>query len=250
MNIGIVGAGNVGSALAIVFRKIQHTVQIANARGPETLSQLAEQTGAIPVALSDVAKRADLLVIAVPMKSVPLLPKDLLRQLPAGSPIVDAGNYIPPRDGAIDEIEGGLTESEWTSGVLGHSVIKAFNNIITYSLVHGGLPEGSRNRIALPIAGDDTQAKQIAIALVDAIGFDGIDSGSLSESWRQQPGTPVYATDHDADTLRKELANADRKLAPEMRDRTLQMLMSLPPGTTPQEIVRLAGSLWTGDRKS
>lgn len=248
MKIGIIGAGNIGSALAIHFHKLQHTVQIANSRGPETLSKVAEETGATPISVSEVATGVDLLVIAIPMKSVPSLPKDLLRELPAGSPIIDTGNYIPLRDGVIDEIEGGLTESEWTARVLQRPVIKAFNNITTYSLIHGGLPKGSARRIALPVSGDDTEAKQFVIALLEEMGFDGVDAGPLSESWRQQPGTPVYATDYSVEMLRSSLASADRTSAPQMRDATIQKLLSLLPDTPPQEVVRLARSLWTEHR--
>ena len=94
MKIGIIGAGGVGTVLAVHFRKLQHAVQVANSRGPETLSKLGEETGAIPVAISDAAKGVDLLVITIPEKSVPSLPKDLIGALPAGSPIVDTGNYL------------------------------------------------------------------------------------------------------------------------------------------------------------
>jgi lactate dehydrogenase-like 2-hydroxyacid dehydrogenase len=123
MKVGIIGAGNIGSALAGHFRKLQHTVLIANSRGPETLAQVAEKTGATPVTISEVAKRVDLLVITIPMKSVPLLPKEMLADLPATSPIVDTGNYYPLRDGVIPELKGGMTESEWTSHVLGRPVL-------------------------------------------------------------------------------------------------------------------------------
>jgi len=248
MKIGIIGAGNIGSVLAVHFHKLKHTVQIANSRGPETLSKVAEETGATPVAVSEVAKGVDLLIVTIPMKSVPLLPKDLLRELPEGTPIIDTGNYYPPRDGVIDEIEAGMTESEWTSSVLHRPVIKAFNNIIAYSLIHGGLPKGSESRIALPVAGDDLKAKQFVIALLDDMGFDGIDAGPLSESWRQQPVTPPYGTDYNAEQLRASLASADRASAPQMRDAAIQKMLSLPPETPPQEIVRLARSLWTEQR--
>ncbi len=248
MNIGIIGAGNVGSALASVFQKLQHSVRIANSRGPETLSEVAQKTGATPVPLSEVAKEVDLLVVAIPEKNVSSLPKDLLRELPVGSPIIDTGNYIPLRDGVIDEIEGGMTESEWAASVLDRAVIKAFNNITTHSLVHGGLPRGSKDRIALPVAGDDREAKRFVLDLVEAMGFDGVDAGPLSESWRQHPGTPVYATDYSETLLKAELASTDRKIAPQMRDATIQKLLSLPPNTTPQEVVGLARALWTEQR--
>jgi 8-hydroxy-5-deazaflavin:NADPH oxidoreductase len=115
MKIGIIGAGNIGSALAQHFRRLRHAVLIANSRGPETLSQIARETGATPVAISGVAKGVDLLVITIPMKSVPLLPKDLLSNLPISLPIIVTGNYYPLRDGVISEIKDGIVESEWTS---------------------------------------------------------------------------------------------------------------------------------------
>jgi predicted dinucleotide-binding enzyme len=133
MKIGIVGAGNIGSVLALHFRRLRHTVLIANSRGPETLSQIAQKTGAIPVDISESARGVALLVITIPMKSVPFLPKDLLSDLPISSPIIDTGNYYPLRDGVIPEIERGVIESEWTSLVLGRPVVKAFNNIVADS---------------------------------------------------------------------------------------------------------------------
>jgi len=150
MKIGIIGAGNIGSALAVHFRRLEHTVLIANSRGPETLSRISQETGATPVAISEVAKGVDLLVVAIPVKSVPSLPKDLLADLPSSSPLIDTGNYYPLRDGVISEIQNGMIESEWTSSVLGHPVIKAFNNILADSLLHKGLTKGSMGRIALP----------------------------------------------------------------------------------------------------
>lgn len=250
MKIGIIGAGNIGAALAGHFHRLHHTVQIANSRGPETLTEVAEKTGATPVAVSKVAQGADLLVVAVPMNKVSSLPKDLLRELPQTSPIIDTGNYVPAMTGVIDEIEEGLTDSEWTSRVLGRSVVKVFNNLTTYSLIHGGLPNGSNDRIALPVAGDDAKSKELVIALLDDMGFDGVDAGPLSESWRQQIGTPAGGTDYGADRLRTELARADRNAVPKMRDVILQKMFSLPPETTPQQAVQVARDAWTEPYKN
>jgi predicted dinucleotide-binding enzyme len=99
----------------------------------------------------------DLLVIAIPTRSVPLLPKDLLSELPPSSPIIGTGNYYPLRDGVIPELARRAIESEWTSRVLGRPVIKAFNNIVADSLLHKGLPKGSKGRIALPVSGYDRE---------------------------------------------------------------------------------------------
>jgi 8-hydroxy-5-deazaflavin:NADPH oxidoreductase len=240
MKIGIIGAGNIGSALAVHFRNLEHTVLIANSRGPKTLSRISQETGATPVDISEVAKEVDLLVIAVPMKSVPSLPKGLLRELPARSPIIDTGNYYPLRDGVIPQIERGMVESEWTSRVLGHPVIKAFNNIVADSLLHKGLPKGSTNRVALPVSGDNDQSKQIVIVLLDKIGFDAIDAGPLSESWRYQPGTPAYCPDPTIQELPKLLQRANRDNAPGNRDQAAKIMAKLPADFPPQELVRVA----------
>ncbi|MFT4112474.1 NADPH-dependent F420 reductase [Silvibacterium sp.] len=240
MKIGIVGAGNIGSALARHFRERQHTVLIANSRSPETLSALAHATGAMPVALSDMARGVDLLIIAIPMKSVPLLPKEFLDGLPATSPILDTGNYYPLRDGRIAAIDKGMIESEWVASLLGRPVLKVFNNIVADSLLRKGLPRGSKHRIALPISGDDATAKRRVIALIDEIGFDALDAGPLAESWRQQPGTPAYCPDPTLSQLPGLLQRAQRDKSPANRDRAAQLMAKLPADFPPQNLVRLS----------
>jgi predicted dinucleotide-binding enzyme len=238
MKIGIIGAGNIGSALAGYFHKLQHIVWIA--RGPETLSRVAQETGATPVDISEVAKEVDLLVIAIPMKSVPSLPNDLLARLPPTSPIIDTGNYYPLRDGRITKMDKGMVESEWTSYMLGRPVIKAFNNIVADSLLHKGHPKGSKHRIALPVSGDDVRAKQLVIALLDQMGFDALDAGPLSESWSYQPGTPAYCPDPTIQQLPSLLQRANRDKAPANRDQAAKIMAKIPADFPPQELVRVA----------
>jgi 8-hydroxy-5-deazaflavin:NADPH oxidoreductase len=239
MKIGIIGAGNIGSILARHFRQLQHTVLIANSRGPETLSRIAQETGAIPVPVSEAANGVDLLVLTIPMKGVPSLPKDLLAHLPATAPIIDTGNYYPPRDGQIREIDAGLVESEWTSRILGRPVIKVFNNIVADSLLRKGLPKGAKNRIALPVAGDNPQSKRLVMDLVEAIGFDAFDAGSLSESWRYQPGTPAYCPDPTIEQLSSLLERADPEKAPKSRDNSSQLLGKVILEFPQPELVRV-----------
>lgn len=240
MKIGIIGAGNIGSALAGHFRKLRHSVLIANSRGPQTLSKVAQKIGATPVAISEVARDVDLLVLSIPMKSVPLLPRDLLSDLPRSSAIIDTGNYYPLRDGGIAEIEEGMIESVWTTRVLGRPVIKAFNNIVADSLLHKGLPRSSKERIALPVSGDDLKSKQPVIALLDQMGFDALDAGPLSESWRYQPGTPAYCPDPTIQQLPILLQRAERDKAPANRDQAAKIMAKLPSDFSPQELVRVA----------
>jgi predicted dinucleotide-binding enzyme len=240
MKIGIIGAGAIGGGLAGKLVKLGHTVTIANSRGPDTLAALAAQTGARAVAVRDAVKDVDLVIVTIPQKSVPLLPKGLFKDVPESVVVVDTGNYYPSfRDGPIDAIENGATESGWVAEQLGHPVLKAFNSIMAHSLTHGGLPAGAPGRIALPVAGDDARAKGILIGLIDALGFDGIDAGNLDESWRQEPGTPVYCTDLGASGVRAALARADRKRSPERRELAIAKMQELPAGSTPADLIRL-----------
>ena len=249
MRIGIIGAGNIGSVLARKLARLGHTVSLANSRGPATLAALAAELGVSAVSVEGAVKDAELVVVTIPEKSVPLLPKGLFRDAPKGLVIVDTGNYYPSfRDGPIAEIESGTTESRWVARQLGRGVVKAFNNIMAHSLAEGGLPAGTEGRIALPIAGDDPHAKGTVIGLVDALGFDGVDAGSLDESWRQEPGTPAYCTDHDAEGLRRALSQADRSRSPELRELGIARMQELPAGTTPREIVLMIRSLVAASR--
>jgi hypothetical protein len=244
MNIGIIGAGAIGGGLARKLVKLGHNVSIANSRGPDTLTAVAAETGARAVAVEDAVKDVELVVVTIPQKSVPLLPKGLFEDVPGSVVVVDTNNYYPSfRDGRIEAIESGSTESGWVAQHLGRPVLKAFNNIMAHSLNEGGLPAGTPGRIALPVAGDDARAKGILIGLVDALGFDGIDAGSLDESWRQEPGTPVYCTDLDAGGVRAALARADRQRSPKLRELSIAKLQELPPGSTPADIVRLVRSV-------
>jgi 8-hydroxy-5-deazaflavin:NADPH oxidoreductase len=216
MRIGIVGAGHIGGTLARRLTQLGHDVSVTNRRGPETLADLSAETGAKAVPLYDDVRGKDLVIVSIPERSVYDLPKDLF----AGdgrTVIVDTGNYYPKRDGRIDAIEDGMPESEWVAEQIGHPVIKAFNTIYAQHIMEGGRPKGDLKRIALPIAGDDAAAKQVVLRLIDELGFDGVDAGGLDESWRQQPGTPVYGADLNKDGVRRALMEARPERPDDMR---------------------------------
>ena len=218
MNIGIIGAGNIGGNLTRRFQELGHKVFVANSRGPETLADLAKETGATPVTVDEAARSGEVVIVTIPMKNIPDLPRDLFAGVSDDVVVVDTGNYYPQqRDGRIAGIEEGMIESRWVSQQLGRPVVKAFNNIYAEHLLKLGKPAGSPGRIALPVAGDDHRAKSIVLKLVDELGFDGVDAGGLDDSWRQQPATPVYAADFDAEGVRRALANATRERKPEWR---------------------------------
>src|SRR5262245_22785880 len=195
MKIGIIGAGQIGGTLTRRLRALGHEVHVANSRDPSTLASLVTETGAVAVEAKDAPRGVDLVIVTIPERNVPTLPKGLFAGVPASVFVVDTGNYYPrQRDGRILEIESGMPESRWVEQKLERPVIKAFNNIYARHLLERGRPRGSPGRIALPVAGDDAKAKAVVLQLVDELGFDAVDAGGLDDSWRQQPGTPVYTT--------------------------------------------------------
>src|SRR3954452_11240339 len=218
LRIGIIGAGNIGGNLTRRFTALGHEVAVANSRGPGSLAGLAAETGAKAVTVREAARGRDVVIVTIPQKAIPDLPRDLFAGVPDDVVVVDTGNYYPrQRDGRISGIEGGLTESRWVEGQLGRPVVKAFNNIYAQHLLTHGKPAGTPGRIALPVAGDDPRAKAVVIRLLDELGFDGVDAGGLDESGRQQPDTPVYGTDLDAEGVRRALAEASPQRKPEWR---------------------------------
>ncbi len=218
MKIGIIGAGQIGGTLTRRFTALGHEVAVANSRGPETLTDLAAETGARAVSVRDAVRGVDVVVVTIQEARVRELPEDLFAEVPEDVVVVDTGNYYPRhRDGRIEGIEAGTTESRWVEQQLGRPVVKAFNNIGADSLMENGRPAGSPDRIALPVAGDREEDKKIVLGLVEELGFDGIDAGGLDESWRQQPGTPVYVADLNAEGVRRALAEATPERLPDFQ---------------------------------
>ena len=208
MKIGIIGAGHIGGTLTRRLAALGHEVSVANSRGPESLASLAAEAGARATTVADVVKGKDVVVVTIPLKSVPELPKGLFRSADARTVVIDTGNYYPQRDGRIDAIESGQAESRWVAEQLGRPVVKAFNTIHAKHLMERGRPGGDPARMAVSIAGDDNAAKRVVLQLIEELGFDGVDAGSLDESWRQQPGTPVYGAALGAEATQRALAEA------------------------------------------
>jgi len=149
--IGIIGAGSMGGTLARHLVKLGHHVSIANSRGAESLTELAAGIGATPVFVVDAAK-GKIVILAIPTKAVPDLPRGLFANLPGSVIVIDIGNYHPElRDGQIDAIDQGMLDSQWVAQQIGYPVIKAFNNIFAKSLLEKGVPRGTNGRIALSV---------------------------------------------------------------------------------------------------
>jgi predicted dinucleotide-binding enzyme len=242
MRAGIVGAGNIGSVLAIQFKELGfEEVLLANSRGPHTLEAEAVRTKATPVEISKVAEGVDILVITIPMKAIPLLSQGLLSSIPANAIVIDTCNYYPLRDGKVEELEGSqTTEAAWVSKALNRPTVKVFNNIIRDSLLYGGKPAGTKERIALPVSSDDEQKKAAVIALLDRMGFDGYDAGPLAESWRFQPGTPVYCVDPTREQIGRLLDKADREASPAHRDQGYRLVSKLAADFPQQHLVAVS----------
>lgn len=207
--IGFIGSGNIGSQLARLAVANGYNVIMSNSRGPETLQDLVSELGdAARSGTTGDAAAGDVVVVTIPLKDVGTVPVQPL----AGKLVIDTCNYYPERDGRIAELED---ESTTTSEILqrhlpGSSVVKVFNNIQASQLTSDGSPTGTPGRRALPVAADDSDAKQAVVELLDEFGFDAVDAGSLAEGWRFQRDTPGYGTVHDADGMREALRQARR----------------------------------------
>jgi predicted dinucleotide-binding enzyme len=208
--IGLIGAGHIGSQLARLSVKNGYHVVISNSRGPETLADLVAELGphARAAAPEEAAHAGDIVVVTIPLKNLRDVPVAPL----AGKIVIDTLNYYPQRDGHIADLDDEkTTTSEMVQQHLpGSHVVKAFNHIYAAELTTHGQPAGTPNRRALAIAGNDPAAKKAVTGLLNQFGFDTVDIGPLSESWRIQRDTPGYGPRRTADELRKDLAAAKR----------------------------------------
>jgi predicted dinucleotide-binding enzyme len=215
-SIGFIGSGAVGQAIAWRAIAAGHTVVMSNSRGPETLARLVAALGPQPRAATAAAAgdAADIIVVAIPFSSLQHVPVEPL----AGKIVIDTGNYYPPRDGHIAELDDGTTtSSEMLASHLPTSkVVKAFNTIIASQIVQHAARAGTLHRRALPIAGDDTSAKRVVTRLIDEIGFDVVDAGPLANGPRLDPNT-AWGPVLDAEALRGSLGLSQTLASPRPR---------------------------------
>ena len=201
--IGLIGSGNIGQAIARQAVAHGHHVVLSNSRGPETLADLVAALG--PLASAATAAEAgatgDLVVVTVPFKNYVHIPAEPL----GGKTVIDTNNYYFERDGHFPDIDSGLTSvSEVLAAHLPDSrVVKAFNNIAAAAIGDEAAPAGTPGRRALPIAGDDAEAKKTVAALIDEFGFDVVDAGPLAEGRRFDRDKPAYGPHLTAEQLRE-----------------------------------------------
>jgi len=209
---GIIGAGNIGTAVATAVIGLGHDVVIANSRGPETLADLVAQLGskARAATAQEAAEAAEVAVVTVPLKAIDRIPVEPL----AGKIVLDTNNYYWERDGRIPALDAGETT---TSGLLQEhlptsKVVKAFNHIGSADITTTGSPAGTPGRRALATASDFPEAVELVTRLYDEIGFDTVDTSPLSESWRVERDRPAYVVRQDKAELEANLAKAPRTI--------------------------------------
>jgi 8-hydroxy-5-deazaflavin:NADPH oxidoreductase len=208
MKIGIIGAGFIARAVAVTAIRHGHDVMASNTRTPDTLFSLVGTVGCKAGKPEDAAAFGDIVLIAIPLKNYQSIPVKPLE----GKVVLDANNYYPDRDGHIAELDQNqITTSELVARHLPKSkVVKVFNAIQAGDIEKDGRPAGSSNRRALPISGDDLEAKRVVRELLDQFGFDVVDAGALAEGWRFQKDTPAYCVPFNAEQLHDALAAAQR----------------------------------------
>ncbi len=208
--IGIIGAGNIGSALARGFARHGYDVVISNSRGPETLADLVADMGdgVRAATAQDAAAAGDVVVVTVPLKAIDDIPVEPL----AGKIVLDTNNYYWERDGRIAELdENRTTTSQMLQEHLPQSrVAKAFNHIMSADILTDGSPAGTADRRALATSSDFDDAADLVTRIYDEFGFDTVNVGPLADSWRVERDRPAYVVRQNAEELRANLARAER----------------------------------------
>jgi 8-hydroxy-5-deazaflavin:NADPH oxidoreductase len=238
MRIGILGAGSIGSALALKLAAAGHEVKVANSRGPETINSDVLVTGATAVEAATVMHNVEVLITSIPLSAMPAI-KPLVADLPAVATVIDTSNYYPLRDGHVRALDEGQVESVWVAEQIGRPVTKAWNAILSGTFQARGVAAGQVGRLAIPVAGDHEAAQQTAMSLVEDTGFDAVDAGRLADSWRQQPGAPAYCTELTRDELTDALARAEKDLLPGRRDQAMATIGKKFDSLTTGDIVTI-----------
>jgi len=203
--IGVIGSGNIGGTIGGLWVKKGHSVFFSS-RHPEELKDMIAKLGSLAKAgtVEEAVAFGDVLFIAVPYGAVPQIGKDYSAKMKR-KVMLDACNAVSTRDGAIaDEVEQngiGVTTQKYFPGV---RIVRAFNTM-SY-MVFAREANRPDPKLAIPIAGDDPQAVQIAAALVRDAGFDPVTVGTLADARRFQRGQPGYGQQVSAAELKQKLS--------------------------------------------
>lgn len=232
MKIGILGTGNIGKTLVRELSAAGHEVKVANSRGPETIERELLSSGARAVTTAEALADVEVVILSIPLNRIPDVAAQVAA-LPEDTVVIDTSNYYPFRDDRIEAIENGQVESQWVAEQLGRPIAKAWNAIGSASLAKKGKPAGTAGRIAIPVAADRARDREVTMALVNDTGVDAFDAGTLADSWRQQPGAPVYCTDLTFKEVGPALRAAERHRLAKRRDLSVAIIQErLGDGTT------------------
>ena len=203
--IGIIGSGNIGGTIGGLWVKKGHSVFFSS-RHPDELKDMVAKLGNLAQAgtVEQAVTFGDVLFIAVPYGAVPQIGKDYSVKM-KGKVMLDACNAVSTRDGTIaEEVEQngiGVTTQKYFPGV---RIVRAFNTM-SY-MVFAREANRPDPKLAIPIAGDDPQAMQVAAALVRDAGFDPVTVGTLADARRFQRGQPGYGQQVTAAELKQKLS--------------------------------------------
>ena len=247
MKIGILGVGHIGKTLALKLADAGHDISVAGSSEPEKIHADVLATGASAVTAQQALQDKDVIILSIPLNRIAEI-EPLFAAVSQETTVIDTSNYYPARDSKIESLEAGMVESLWVKHQLGRPVAKAWNAIGSHSLAIHGKTAGSADRIAIPIAADRDADRELTIKLVDQTGFDAFDTGSLADSWRQQPGAPVYCTDLTLTEIQAVINSAEKQRLPARRDLAVAAIMErlASPTTNPDSAygVRISRALY------
>jgi predicted dinucleotide-binding enzyme len=227
--LGIIGSGNIGAAIARLAVSAGVPVVLSNSRGPETLASLVSELGPLASAgtIEQAAEAGEVVVLSVPLTAHTAIPASLLE----GKAVLDTTNYYPFRDGRVTELdEERMTTSELVHRHFqGAGLTKSFSNILAHHIPLLARPVGAPDRTALPVAGDDASAKAKVSRLIEQLGFDTVDAGTLAESWRFEPETTAYTRLYVADPSTPDELLLESAAAPLPAERLSEALQRAEP---------------------
>jgi predicted dinucleotide-binding enzyme len=224
MKIGILGVGHIGKTLALKLASAGHRVEVANSGSPENIQHDVLATGAKAVTAQQAVLDKEVIILSIPLNRIPGI-AGLLESVAEQVTVIDTSNYYLGRDQKIDRIEEGMVESLWVVEQLNRPIAKAWNAIGSQSFANYGKPASSDDRIAIPFAADREADVEITRGLIQDTGFDAYYTGSLADSWRQQPGAPIYCTDLTAAEIAMHVDKAERERLPARRDLAVAAIM-------------------------
>jgi predicted dinucleotide-binding enzyme len=205
--LGIVGAGKAGTAIARAAVAGGYDVAISGSGSAERIELIVEvlAPGARALTTDEVARYADVIVLAIPMHRF----RELRRDLFAGKILVDAMNYWDEIDGVDEQLETApagtsVLVQEWFSSA---RVVKSLNHLGYFKFEKSRRPRGAPGRVGMAAAGNDPAAVAAVLQLIDTLGFDAVDAGSLESGLALQPGGPIFGAGHSAEELSNLLSH-------------------------------------------